>query len=292
MDTQTELTVGQALQLFYKFGISALPVVNERSELIGTFDKSDAVSLGTLRSRLEEKLGPHLARLLQPAGPAIEGRLKRLLFEKSKTVPVLTRDGRLSHFWSVSAESVDEPHPMPYRELLLALIDQFRRPIALVFQEPSAGESASGFFLQRIGLVRGAVRQWMDQTRWQSSSAGASVATIQDPEDLPVWVIRTPLRLGDRHFGWILDAREDYEVSAELLCVPAGGPAEGRRRRAGGRSGIAQTIRKVVSGFEQYVLKKGLARSGGDPRRLVDLLGLSRQSLRYKMKKHRLAKKK
>lgn len=287
MENQIELTVGQSLQLFYKFGLSTLPVVNDRSELIGTFEKSDAVGLGTLRARLDEKLGLHLPRLMLPAGPAIEARLKRLLFEKSRTVPVLSRDGKLSHYWHMGQDTLEGELPLPYRDLLFALIEGFQKPVAMVFQEPRAGEAVSASFSRRLGVPRDRVRAWIDEIRWQGGAQDAGIAFHKDPEDLTVLLIRTPFRLRDQHYGWVIETKEEYELAAGVICAErAAGSAAQLRKKMG-----AQGIRRVVQTFEQFLLKQGLARSAGDKRRLTDLLGLSRQSLRYKMKKHRLASK-
>ncbi|OGH58288.1 MAG: hypothetical protein A3G34_03245 [Candidatus Lindowbacteria bacterium RIFCSPLOWO2_12_FULL_62_27] len=287
MDEQIELTVGQTLQLFYKFGLSVLPIVNDRAELIGTFEKSDAVSLGTLRSRLEEKLGDHLGRLMVPGGPAIERSLKRLLFEKARSVPVLSKDGRLSHYWHVGQETIESELPMPYRDLFFALVGALQRPVAVVFQEPRAGEVVSGAFQKRLGIPRDRVRSWLDEIRWQGGSQDAGIAFHRDEHDLSVLLIRSPLRLRDQHFGWWIETREEYELAADCLCAERTAPSGRLRGKVG-----AQGLRRVVQLFEQYMLKQGMARSAGDLRRLTGLLGVSRQSLRYKLKKHRLASKK
>lgn len=288
MDNQVELTVGQTLQLFYKYGLSAMPVVNERSELVGTFEKSDAVGLGTLRARLDEKLRDHLPRLMLPAGPAIESRLKRLLFEKSRSVPVLTKEGKLSHYWHVGRESFEEELPLPYRDLMFALIESLQRPVAVVFQEPRAGEAASAAFFRRLGVSRDRLRQYLDDVRWQGGAAAQGVAFLKDSEDLSVMLVRTPFHLKDQHFGWIIETKEEYELAADIIYAERSAAGASSLRKKTG----AQGIRRVVQTFEQYILKRGLARSAGDARRLPGLLGLSRQSLRYKMKKHRLTKKK
>ena len=286
MDEQTDLTVGQTLQLFYKYGVTSLPVINERSELIGTFDKSDAVGLGTLRSNLDDRLADHLPRLMHPAGPAIESRLKRLLFEKSRTVPVLTRAGRLSHWWHVGDEPLDAEFPMPYRQLLLASIEGFQRPAAVMFQESTAGEVCNSAFLRRFGVGREKFREWMDGISWQGGPAEPGLAFLRDSDDLSVLLIRTPLRLRDQHYGWLIEIKEEYELSADVLCTERAASGGGVRKKIG-----AQSIRRVVNSFEQFLLKRGMARSSGDVRRLIGLLGVSRQSLRYKMKKHRLLSK-
>lgn len=291
MENQIELTVGQTLQLFYKFGLSAFPVVNERSELVGTFEKSDAVGLGSLRSRLDEKLALHLQRLMLPAGPAIESRLKRLLFEKSRTVPVLTRDGKLSHYWHMGQESLEGELPMPYRDLFFALIAGLQRPVAVVFQEPRAGEAISVAFSRRLGVSRDQIRSWVDQIRWQGGAQDAGIAFHKDAEDLTVLLVRTPLRLRDQHYGWLIETKEEYELAADVICAERAASPESRGRGSQLRKKMgAQGIRRVVQAFEQFILKRGMARSDGDVRRLTGLLGLSRQSLRYKMKKHRLQK--
>lgn len=287
MDNSYELTVGQALQLFYKYGIGTLPVVNERSELIGTFEKSDAVGLGTLRAKLEEPLGAHLQRLLQPAGPAIERRLKRLLFEKSRTVPILGLDGKISHYWHVGDEPIEGELLLPYRQLLFSLVESLRRPVAVVFQEPEAGEVAGGPFLKRLGLSTAQIRPWIESVDWQESGREA-VAFREDRSGLPILLLRFPLALADRHYGWIIEIREEYEMASDLICSPSAGQktSGGLRKKVG-----AQGIRRVVNAFEAYLLKKGRALAAGDPGRLRGLLGVSRQSLRYKMKKHRLLEK-
>lgn len=289
MENQVELTVGQTLQLFYKFGLSALPVVNERSQLIGTFEKSDAVGLGTLRARLDEKLGLHLPRLMMPAGPAIEARLKRLLFEKSRTVPVLTREGKLSHYWHLGQEPVEGELPMPYRDLFFALIESLQRPAAVVFQEPQAGESVTNAFSRRLGIGRDRIREWMDGIAWQGGARDTGIAFHKDSEDLTVLLIRTPLRLRDQHYGWLIETKEEYELASDVIFAEraSSGASTGLRKKMG-----AQGIRRVVQAFEQFLIKRGMACSAGDIRRLRGLLGLSRQSLRYKMKKHRLSAKK
>lgn len=296
METPYELTLGQTLQLFYKYGLSTLPVVNERSELIGTFEKSDAVRLGTLRARLEEKLASHLRQLMLPAGPAVEPRLKRLLFEKSRTVPVLDFDGKLSHFWHVGdgAAALDEEIPLPYRRLFTALVEGVRRPLAVVFQEPRAGEAANAAFLRRLSLTKSQVRPWLESVRWQDGAASSAVAFQEDGAGLPLTLIRTPLALQDGcaagqpapHYGWMIEILEEYEMASDVICA-AVAPASNLRRKIG-----VQGLKRVVNAFESYLIKRGMAGSPGDVRRLTALLGVSRQSLRYKLKKHRLTGKK
>lgn len=295
METSCELTVGQALQLFYKYGLTTLPVVNERSELIGTFEKSDAVGLSTLRSRLEEGLGSHLQRLMQPAGPAIETRLKRLLFEKSRTVPVIRADGRLSHFWHVGEQPIEGELPLPYRQLFMSLVESLHRPAAVVFQEPCAGEAASGPFLRRLALTRAQIRPWLESIRWRDGMmgesggrpSGSAVAFHEDSASLPILLLKTPLALKDRHFGWIVEIREEYELASDVICSTGLAKTSSSLRKKVG----AQGLRRVVNAFESYLIKKSMAGSEGDPQRLRGLLGVSRQSLRYKLKKHRLLSK-
>lgn len=287
MENQVELTVGQALQLFYKFGLTTIPVVNERSELVGTFEKNDAVSLGTLRSRLDEKLAPHLERMMLPAGPSVEARLKRLLFEKSRSVPVIGRDGRLSHFWHMGQEPVETELPMPYRDLLFALIDSLHRPVAVVFQEPRAGETASPPFLRRLGISRSTLRDWMDKMTWHGGDSDQGISFYRDERDLMVLLVRRPFKFRDQHYGWVVETKEEFEVAADVICAESSAAAYGLRKKVG-----AQGIRKVVAQFENFLLTTGMAKSSGDIRQMTSLLGLSRQSLRYKMKKHRLASKK
>lgn len=282
MENQIELTVGQTLQLFYKFGLSAIPVVNDRSELVGTFEKADAVSLGTLRFRLEEKLSSHLSRLMLPAGPAIEARLKRLLFEKSRTVPVLSRDGKLSHYWHLGQASLESELPMPYRDLLFSMVESLQRPVAIMFQEPRAGETVNVSFSRRLGVSRDNLRTWFSEIRWQTAASDSGISTLQDADDISVFLVRTPLKIRDQLYGWIIETREEYEVAADLIVAKIGGSTLRKKMGASG-------LRRIIHTFEQFLLKKGMACSAGDVRGLPGLLGVSRQSLRYKMKKHRLA---
>lgn len=292
MDNLVELTVGQAIQLFYKFSLTALPVVNDHSQLVGTLEKSDAVSLGTLRQRLEDKLGAHLERLMIPAGSAIEPRLKRLLFERSRTVPVLTRDGRLACYWHAGHETLDAEFPLPYRELLFSLMDSLQRPAAIVFQEPKVGEAASGAFLRRLGLTRDRLRTWFSEMHWQGGAQDTGLSFWKDPDDLNVMLIRTPVKIRDQFFGWLLELKEEYEIAGELISAESSARSDGSSPAvsAGLRKKMgAQALRRVVQAYESYLLKKGMARSSGDVRRMTGLLGISRQSLRYKLKKHRMA---